>query len=54
MRVTVKELIPHIENYLIALINTRYLDEAELLAAVAAMCNLRLNRIQASDPLRNR
>ena len=54
MRVTVQELVPHIENYLVALINTRYLDERELFAAVESMCHRRVNRLTALDPLRNR
>ena len=52
--VTVKELLPHIENYLIALVNTRYEDEQELFGAVATMCQLRADRLAASDPKRNR
>ena len=54
MRVTIKELLPHIENYLIALVNTRHLDEQELFAAVASMCQRRVNRLAALDPNRNR
>ena len=52
--VTVKELLPHIEQYLIALVNTRYVDEQELFGAVATMCQLRADRLSASDPKRNR
>ena len=54
MRVTIKELIPHIENYLIALVNTRYVDEQELFSAAASMCQRRANRLSALDPQRNR
>ena len=54
MRVTIKELLPHIENYLIALVNTRYVDEQELFGAVATMCQLRSDRLAALDPQRNR
>ena len=52
--ITIKELLPHIENYLIALVNTRYVDEQELFAAVATMCQKRANRLAALDPARNR
>ena len=54
MRVTIKELLPHIENYLIALVNTCYVDEQELFGAIATMCQLRANRLAALDPQRNR
>ena len=54
MRVTIKELLPHIETYLIALVNTRYVNEQELFAAVAEMCQRRVNRLTALDPQRNR
>ena len=54
MRVTTKELLPHIENYLIALVNTRYVDEQELFGAVATMCQMRSNRLAALDSQRNR
>ena len=54
MRVTIKELLPHIENYLIALVNTRYVNERELFGAVATMCHRRANRLAALDPQRNR
>ena len=51
--VTVKELLPFIEDYLIALVNTRYVDEQELFGAVATMCQLRADRLAALDPARN-
>jgi len=54
MRVTIKELLPHIENYLIALVNTRFVDEQELFGAVATMCQMRSDRLAAFDPQRNR
>ena len=54
MRVTIKELLPHIENYLIALVNTRYVDEQELFGAVATMCDMRAKRLAALDPQRSR
>ena len=52
--ITIKELLPHIENYLIALVNTRFVNEQELFEAVALMCQRRANRIAALDPARNR
>ena len=52
--VSIKELLPHIENYLVALVNTRYVNEQELFAAVATMCQQRANRLAALDPDRNR
>ena len=51
--VTIKELLPHIENHLMALVNTRYVDEQELFGAVATMCQLRADRLAALDPARN-
>ena len=54
MRVTTKELLPHIENHLITLVNTRYVNEQELFGAVASMCQLRADRLAALDPERNR
>ena len=54
MVVTIKDLLPHIENYLIALVNTRYVDEKELFDAVASMCHARVNRLEGMDPTRNR
>ena len=52
--ITVEELLPHIENYLIALVNTRFVDQQELFQAVASMCQARANRLAALDPQRNR
>ena len=52
--VTVKELLPHIENYLIAIVNTRFVDEQELFDAVGTMCHQRVNRLAALDVQRNR
>lgn len=51
--VTIKELLPHIENYLIAIVNTRYVNEQELFGAVASMCQMRADRLAALDPARN-
>ena len=52
--ITIKELLPHIENYLVALINTRYVDEQELFEALADMCQRRANRLAGLDPDRNK
>ena len=54
MRVTTKDLLPQIENYLIALVNTRYVDQQELFASVGAMCIQRADRLASLDPQRNR
>ena len=51
---TTKELLPFIQDYLESLVNTRHLDEQELFAAVATMCQMRANRLAALDPDRNR
>jgi hypothetical protein len=49
-----KDVIPSVENFLDALINTRHLDEQELYRFVARMCNARANRLAGLDPDRNR
>ena len=54
MVVTIKELIPHVENYLTSLVNTRYVDEQQFFAAVVEMCQRRVNRLAALDSSRNR
>lgn len=54
MRVTIEELLPHIDSYLCALVNTRYVDQQELFSAVASMCQKRANRLAALDPARNK
>ena len=51
---TTKELHPAFDNYLIALINTRYVNEQELFETVASMCQRRVNRMRALDPARNK
>ena len=51
---TTKKLLPFIMDYLESLVNTRHLDEQELMGAVASMCQLRANRLAALDPDRNR
>ena len=52
--VTIKQLLPHIENYLIALVNTRYINEQELFEAVASMCHARITCLRARDAERNK
>ena len=52
--VTIEELLPYIETYLIALKNTRYVDEQELFAEAGAMCLQHANRLAALDPDRNK
>ena len=37
--VTIKELLPHIENYLIAIVNTRFVDEQEFLLPLDLCAN---------------
>ena len=49
----VEELLPYIEDYLIALVNTRCVDQEELFTKVASMCQARVNRLIALDPERN-
>ncbi len=51
---TIKELLPQIDNFLISLINTRYINEKELYEAVAKMCTAHANRLAGLDPDRNR
>ena len=52
--ITVEELLPRIDDYLCALVNTRNVDQQELFAAVASMCQKRANRLAALDPNRNK
>ena len=52
--VTIEELLPYMEDYLIAIVNTRHVDEQEFFAAVGAMCQLHADRLAALDPERNR
>lgn len=49
-----KEMLPSIENFIDALINSRYLDEQEMYDMVWYMAQERVNRLRALDPLRNR
>ena len=49
-----KQMLPSIENFIDALINTRYLDEQEMYDMVWRMAEQRVNRLRALDPSRNR
>lgn len=52
--ITTKELMPSIENFIDAVINTRYVDELELWEYVRAFAETKANRLRALDPDRNR
>jgi hypothetical protein len=49
-----KQMISSIENFIDALINTRYLDEQEMYDLVWHMAEQKVNRLRALDPDRNR
>ena len=49
-----KQMISSIENFIDALINTRYLDEQEMYDLVWQMAEQKVNRLRALDPQRNR
>lgn len=49
-----KEMLPSIENFIDALINSRYLDEQEMYDMVWHMAQERVNRLRALDPQRNK
>ncbi len=49
-----KEYISSIDNFVSALINTRFLDEQEMYDMVWHMAEQRVNRLRALDPARNR
>ena len=49
-----KQMLPSIENFIDALINTRYLDEQKMYDMVWRMAKQRVNRLRALDPSRNR
>ena len=49
-----KDLLPSIENFIDAVINTRYVDELELWEYVRAFSEMKVNRLKALDPSRNR
>ena len=49
-----KEMLPSIENFIDAVINTRFLDEQEMYDLVWDMAQRKVIRLRALDPLRNR
>ena len=49
-----KDLLPSIENFIDAVINTRYVNEEELWDYVRAFAETKVNRLRALDPDRNR
>lgn len=49
-----KQMLSSIENFIDALINSRYLDEQEMYDLVWDMAERKVNRLRALDPLRNR
>lgn len=49
-----KQMLSSIENFIDALINSRYLDEQKMYDLVWHMAEQRVNRLRAFDPLRNR
>ena len=49
-----KQMLSSIENFIDALINSRYLDEQEMYDMVWHMAEQRVNRLRALDPTRNR
>ena len=48
-----KQMLPSIENFIDAVINTRYLDRQEMYDLVWHMAEREVNRLRASDPNRN-
>ena len=48
-----KDYLPSIENFVDALISSRYLDERELWEYLRAFCEMKCNRLAALDPQRN-
>ncbi len=48
-----KQMLSSIENFIDALINSRYLDEQEMYDLVWHMAEQRVNRLRALDPTRN-
>ena len=49
-----KQMLSSIENFIDALISSRYLDEQEMYDLVWHMAEQRVNRLRALDPARNR
>ena len=51
---TIKELLPSMDNFIQAVVHTRAIDEQEFYRAIADMCNAQANRLAGLDPDRNR
>ena len=49
-----KQMLSSIDNFVSALINSRYLDEQEMWDLVWHMAEQKVNRFRALDPARNR
>ena len=49
-----KEYLESIDNFVTALINTRFLDEQEMWDLVWDHAQRKVNRLRANSPLRNR
>ena len=49
-----KEYLDSIDNFVTAVINTRFLDEQEMWDQLCAYAKAKVNRMRALDPLRNR
>ena len=48
-----KEYLESIDNFVSAVINTRFLDEQEMWDQLWAYAEAKVNRMRALDPLRN-
>ena len=49
-----KEYLASIDNFVTAVINTRFLNEQDMWDAILAYAKAKVNRLHAIDPLRNR
>jgi len=49
-----KDCLQSVDNFVSALINTRYLDEQEMWDLIWHHAEVKVNRLRALDPLRNR
>ena len=49
-----KDCLQSVDNFVSALINTRYLDEQEMWDLIWHHAEAKVNRLRALDPLRNR
>ena len=49
-----KDMIESIENFVDALISSRHIDEKELWEYIRAFAEMKVNRLNAIDPDRNR